>query len=241
MIKVRKGKRSMQLGATLKAASLVVVSSLAIGCGSIDIAQNLALVGDNLITIRLPDLQPPLNEVSTSVEGGVATTISVDLADLFSLGGIPAGISVDELNIAGEKIVIVPNVLETGRICLGQDANNPGGGMALIRPFAGVLGLTLALNTVIQVEDGINLAGLPALEFGAVVEDEVPISLAELLGLFLGGGGGGLEVTQTISDTLPPGIPLFGGAEIEASLTLASADSLPTSPTLTFCEGFVAP
>ncbi|MGH0036745.1 MAG: hypothetical protein ACQGVK_17105 [Myxococcota bacterium] len=231
----------MQLGTMLKAAGLAVVSSLAIGCGSIDIEQNLALVGDNLITVRLPDLQPPLNEVSTSVEGGVATTISVDLGDLFSLGGIPAGISVDDLNIAGEKIVIVPNVLETGRICLAQDPDNLGGGMALIRPFAGTLGITLALNTIIAVEDGINLAGLPNLEFAAVVEDEVPTSLAELLGMFLGGGGGGLEVTQTISDTLPEDVPLFGGAEIEATLTLASAETLPTSPNLEFCTGFVAP
>lgn len=230
----------MQLGALWKAATLVAVSSFAIGCGSIDIEQNLALVGDNLITVRLADLQPPLNEVSTTVEGGVATTISVDLADLFHLGGIPAGISVDDLNIAGEKIVIVPGVLETGRICLSQDPDDLGGGMALIRPFAGSLALTLALNTIISVEDGVNIGGLPQLEFGAVVEDEVPISLADMLGLFLGGGGGGLEVTQTISDTLPDDIPLFGGAEIEATLTLASADTLPTSDNLMFCEGFVA-
>ena len=230
----------MQLGAIWKAASLAVVSSFAIGCGSIDIEQNLALVGDNLITIRLPDLQPPLNEVATTVEGGVATTISVDLGDLFRLGGIPAGISVDDLNIAGEKIVIVPGALETGRICLSQDQDNLGGGMALIRPFAGTLGITLALNTLINVEPGIGILGLPPLEFGAVVEDEIPTSLSDLLGLFLGGGGGGLEVTQTISDTLPDDLPLFGGAEIEASLTLASADSLPTSDNLTFCEGFVA-
>jgi hypothetical protein len=230
----------MQLGAMLKAASLVVVSSLAVGCGSIDIEQNLALVGDNVITIRLPDLQPPFNELATTVEGGVATTISVDLVDLFRLGGIPAGIAVDDLNIAGEKIAIVPGVLETGRICLAQDPNDLGGGMALIRPFAGTMSISLALNTIIAVEDGIGIAGLPGLEFGALVEDEIPTSLSDLLGLFLGGGGGGLEVTQTITDTLPDDIPLFGGAEIEATLTLASAETLPTSDNLMFCEGFTA-
>lgn len=227
----------MQLGAFLKAAGLVVAASFAMGCGSIDIAQNLALVGDNTIVVRLPDFQPPLNEVSTTVEGGVATTISVDLGDLFKLGGIPAGISVDDLNIAGEKIAILPGVLETGRICLSQDADNPGGGMALIRPFHETLDITLALNTIISVEDGIGIAGLPELEFGAVVEDTIPISLSDLFGLFLGGGGGGLEVTQTISDTLPEDIPLFGGAEIEATLTLASAETLPTSENLAYCAG----
>jgi len=230
----------MQLGAFLRGAALIAASSLAVGCGSIDIVQNLALVGDNTIVVRVPSLPPGLNELSTSVEGGAVTTISVDLIDLFHLGGIPAGIAVNDLLIAGKKIVIVPSALETGIICMSQDPSNPGGGMALIRPFAGEMSISLALNTLVQVADGVGISGLPPLPFAAVIEDTIPTSLSDLFAMFLGTGGG-IEVTQTISDTLPDDLPLFGGAEIEATLTLASADALPTSNRLTFCEGFVGP
>ncbi len=238
----------MQLGATRKnrkmwkAAVLAAASSLAIGCGSIDIEQILALseTADNTIAVRNDALPPPLNDVSTTVEGGVETTISVDLVDLFSLGGIPAGISVDRILIAGRPIVFAPGALRTGRICLSRDELDPGGGLALIQLFRENLAVTLALNTIVYVEDGIGLSNFDPLPFGAVVEDDVPTSLSDLLGLFLGGGGGGgLELTQTITDTLPPDIPLLGGATLSATLTLASVDVFPTSNRLTFCEGFI--
>ena len=58
----------------------------------------------------------------------------------------------------------------------------------------------------------------------------------DLFGLLLGGGGGaGLELSQDIAATIPPEVPFFGGALVEASLTLATVDQIPADPLLADC------
>ena len=105
-----------------------LLGSGSIGCGSIDIPVDLALVGDNTISIEAEG-SPPL---ATTLVGGVETTISANLG-LFSLlnpNGIMAGITVDDLLFAGENIPILGGLLNTGTLCIEQNLDNPGGGSA---------------------------------------------------------------------------------------------------------------
>jgi len=212
-----------------------------VGCGDIDIPLDLALVGDNTITITAPSLPLPLQ---TSLVGGVETTISVDIG-LFSLlnpNGIMAGIAVDDLLFAGGNIPILGG-LNTGTVCIEQNLDNPGGGTAHLRILQGAADFLLALNTNIRGTDPtftlvLEQLGLSSgFPFDTVVDvQDVPLSFGDLIGLLLGGGGsGGLELSQDISSTLPPDIPFFGGATVETSLTLATVDAIPADPLLADC------
>jgi len=218
-----------------------LLGSGSVGCGDIDIPIDLGLVGDNSITITAPS-SPPL---STSLVGGVETTISVDIG-LFSLlnpNGIMAGIAVDDLLFAGTNIPILGGLLNTGTVCVEQNLDNPGGGTAHMRIFQGSADFLMALNTLIRGTDPGFVALLDSLGFGTgfpfdtVVDvQDVPLSFGDLFGLLLGGGGsGGLELSQDISTTLPPEIPFFGGATVDASLTLATVDQIPADPLLADC------
>jgi hypothetical protein len=218
-----------------------LLGSGSVGCGDIDIPIDLGLVGDNTITITAEGA-PPLQ---TSLVGGVETTISVDIG-LFSLlnpNGIMAGIAVDDLLFAGDNIPILGGILNTGTLCVEQNLDNPGGGSAHLRIFQGEADFLMALNTLIRptdpnfviLLDSLGLAdGFP---FDTVVDvQDVPLSFGDLFGLLLGGGGsGGLELSQDISTTLPADIPFFGGATVDASLTLATVDEIPMDPLLADC------
>ena len=134
-------------------------------------------------------------------------------------------------------------LFDTGTVCIYINPADPGGGMALVKLFKGEVDFDLALNTLIEVTDEAVVAalGLEPLEFGALIEETIAISLGDLLALFLGGGGGGgFEISQTISDTLDPTIPIFGGAAIEATLTLATLDALPSTANTQFCDAILA-
>jgi hypothetical protein len=219
-----------------------MLGSGSIGCGSIDIPLDLALVGDNTITITAPSA-PPLE---TTLVGGVETTVSVNIG-LFSLlnpNGIMAGIAIDDILIAGENIPVLGGIVNTGTLCIEQNEDNPGGGNAQFKILQSKADIQFALNMLIRGTDPAFLALLellgvdpPHFPFETVVDTTVPVTFADLFGLLLGGGGsgGGLELSQDISTTLPPEIPFFGGALVEASLTLASVEEIPVDPLMLDC------
>jgi hypothetical protein len=215
-----------------------MLGSGSVGCGDIDIPLDLALVGDNTISIT-QEGAPPL---STTLFGGVETTVSVDLG-LFSLlnpNGIMAGIAVNDILFAGESIDVIPGSLATGTLCIEQNQDNPGGGSAHLRILKGEADFLMALNTTIRGTDPafialLELLGFETLPFDTVVDvQDVPLSFADLLGLAFGGSGG-LELNQQISTTLPPELPFFGGATVEADLTLATVDEIPVVPLMLDC------
>jgi len=150
---------------------------------------------------------------------------------------------VDDLLFAGTNIPILGGLLNTGTVCVEQNLDNPGGGTAHMRIFQGSADFLVALNTLIRGTDPGFVALLDSLGFGTgfpfdtVVDvQDVPLSFGDLFGLLLGGGGsGGLELSQDISTTLPPEIPFFGGATVDASLTLATVDQIPADPLLADC------
>jgi len=232
----------MRLGRWVQVGLLAtLLGGGSVGCGDIDVPLDLALVGDNTITITA-DGSPPL---STTLVGGVETTISVDLG-LFSLlnpNGIMAGIAVDDLLFAGENIPVLGGIINTGTLCIEQNLDNPGGGAAHLRILKGEADFLLALNTTIRGTDPgfialLDSIGFDSLPFDTVVEvQDVPLTFADLLGLVAGGGGGGggLELSQDISTTLPADVPFFGGALVEASLTLATVDEIPVDPLMADC------
>jgi hypothetical protein len=217
-----------------------MLGSGSIGCGSIEVPLDLALVGDNTITISPPS-GPAL---STTLVGGVETTVSVNIG-LFSLlnpNGIVAGIGIDDILIAGENIPILGGILNTGTLCIAQNPDNPGGGNAHFRILQSQADIMMALNMLISPTDEAFLALLEFIEsdpffpFDTTIDTTVPVTFADLFGLLLGGGGGGgLELSQDISTTLPATIPFFGGAAVDASLTLASVDAIPVDPLMADC------
>lgn len=217
-----------------------LLGSGSVGCGDIEIPLDLALVGDNTISIEQAG-SPPL---STTLVGGVETTIVADIGilSLLNPNGIAAAISVDDLLIAGENIPVLGGIINTGTLCIEQNLDNPGGGMAHLRIFQGEADFMLALNTIIRGTDPgfvalLDTLGISGLPFDTVVDvQDVPLSFGDLIGLaFGGGGGGGLELTQEISTTLPADIPFFGGADVTALLTLATVDEIPADPLLADC------
>lgn len=223
----------------VKLGLIVLLGSGGVGCGDIDIPLDLALVGDNTISIE-QEGQAPL---ATTLVGGVETTItaSIGLFSLLNPNGIAAAISVDDLLIAGDSIAILGGIVNTGTLCIEQNTENPGGGLAALKIFKGEADFMLALNTVIRGTDPgfvalLELSGIDSLPFDTEVNTTVPLGFADLFGLFLGGGGGGgLELSQDIETTLPADIPFFGGATVAASLTLATVDEIPADPLLVDC------
>jgi hypothetical protein len=133
--------------------------------------------------------------------------------------------------------------LTTGTLWLYQNAESPGGGSAVIRPFHHKADFLFDMSTIIELTNSalVDAFGLEPLPFSAVIEEQgVPMTLNDMLGIFLGTGGGGLEISTEIFAVLDPGIPLFGGAQVTTSLTLARADAQPVTENLTFCEEFLA-
>ena len=233
----------MQLPGLARALVVSAAASVGLAC-QIEVPIDLALTGeDNTITITVPNLPPELGVSQTTLSGYVQTTMTIDAFNLFQFGGIPASISVDDLLIAGDELLAAGGLINAGNVCIYQDPDLVGGGLALVRPFKGEVDFMLELATLVEITNTLlaQQLGLEPLPFGSVIDDTFPLALADLLGIFLGGGAaGGLEVTQTISDVIDPSIPLFGGATIDAQLTLASTDALPTSDALDACIAFLA-
>jgi len=229
-----------------KSLQLVALSAFAAGsiaCGDITLPQTLALTGEeNAIELTIPAGLPEPNAV-IDLEGGVATTIalSIDLFDLLFQKSIFGVVTVDDLLFAGNGFVILGT--PTGDICVTLDEAQPGGGTVVVDLKESEILFDLDLATAILVTNPA-LAGLlpDGFPFVITVASSQDLSLADLLGLALGNSDGGLEVSQSFSEVFEveviPGVPLAIGAE--GSFTLATANELPTSDRLAFCEDYIA-
>jgi hypothetical protein len=204
---------------------------------------DLVLEQPSEMTLELPIMPPPYDFETTSLVGGVQTTITTKLGLLQLLGAfagkaIPADIAVDDVLIAGTEIVIGGS-LPLGTLCVVQDPLNPSAGMAYLNPLLGVAEFDMALNTMFHATDPYTgpLLGGPV-PFVQEVSAITPLSIGDMLDL-LGGGGGGLSLSQPVEAELGP-MPLFGIINISGTLTLATADAQPSDPLLDECEAYLA-
>jgi hypothetical protein len=229
----------------LQIALLTANAGVSIGCGQIEVPLNLALAEGSTIGLDMSTIfPPPFDRAETTLVGGVETTaiVDLDLANLISPAGIAAAIRIDDLLIAGYPMLIA-GAFDTGTICTLADPANPSGGLALIQIFRHQMDVQMTLNTVISISDPVLsefLGGVP-LPFPAEIDATIPITLSDLLDLFIGmlsGGGGGLtglELTQQLSATIPDDVPILAGSVIDANLTLVSVESIPADPLLADC------
>lgn len=223
---------------------LAALLTLNTACGQIDLPLTLALQGENDISIQIPAFPPGRDTFSSTLLGGAAATVSIELNPfhLFSPNGLVALLAIDKVRIAGTDINIAG--LHTGTLCIYDDVANPGGGVAYLRPLRQEADFQLSFNTLISVTDPFILSLFPdPLPFEAELDTTVPVTLADLVGLLLGGGaggGGGLELSQQVTTTLPEDLPILGGGTVVANLTLATVEEFPTDPMLDECEAFLA-
>jgi hypothetical protein len=219
---------------------LALLAAASLGCGQAEIPVTFALVGDNTISLEIPAFPPPDNVFGSSLVGGAEARVFVDfnLKKLLTPNGIFATLVVDRVLMAAEPIDL--RGLDTGVVCIYDDAASPGGGFALLRPLRKRADFHLTLNTLISPTSPFlqNLFPEP-LPFAAQIDETIPLSLSDLLGL-IAGGGGGLALSQQIQTTLPDDIPLLAGSIITADVTLAAADAFPVDPLLDACEDFLA-
>lgn len=223
---------------------LAALLTLNTACGQIDLPLTLALQGENSISIQIPAFPPGRDTFSSALLGGADATVTLDLNPfhLFSPNGLVALLAIDQVRIAGTEINIAG--LRTGTLCIYDDLANPGGGIAFLRPLRQEADFQLSFNTLISVTDPFIMSLFPdPLPFEAELDTTVPVTLADLVGLLLGGGaggGGGLELSQEITTTLPDDLPILGGGNVTANLTLATVEEFPIDPMLDECEDFLA-
>lgn len=218
---------------------LSIFAATSVGCGQIEIPITFALVGDNDISLTVPAFPPP-NSFGSSLSGGADATVIVDLNpfELITPHGLMAAITVDRVLMAADPIDIFS--VDTGVVCVYDDVASPGGGFALLRPLRREADFHITLNTLISITDPVLLDLFPdPLPFEAAIDETLPLTLADLFGL-LAGGGAGIELSQTLEATLPPDVPLLGGGQITANVTLATVDEFPSNANLSFCEAFLA-
>jgi len=225
----------------LRLVPLLLASSLTMACGDIELPLNLEVSEDSVIELNFPSFPPPNDVAQTTLVGGVETTVAVDISllDLILNKGFLATIVVDDVDIAGESIVI-GNILPTGTICVSDRPSNPGGGMALLQPIQERAQVALDLFTDIRPTDPgiVQLLGGEPFPFDVSIEKEIPLSFADLIGLLGGGGGGAFTLSETLSTTLPPDVPIVGGAPVVADVTLSSVDEIADDPLLLDCAAF---
>lgn len=222
---------------------VALVAATGLGCGEIEMPIDLALEQPSELTLELPIFPPPFDQATTSLVGGVQTTIIADLGLLKLLGAlvgkaIPAEIVIDDILIAGSEILIGGG-LPTGAICLFQDPDLASGGTAKLNLLLGAAAFDMTLNTRLGLTDPLlgGLLGEPA-PFTQVVSAVTPLSIGDMLAM-LGGGGGGLALTQEIDATFGP-VPILGTIHVTGALTLASSDEFPSDPLLDTCADFIA-
>lgn len=211
------------------------------GCGQIDLPISFALQGENTISLEVPFFPPGQNVFSSSLVGGADATISLDLNPfvLLTRDGLAALISLDLVRIAGTDINLFG--LHTGTVCIYDDPDNPGGGIAHLRPIHQEADFDISFNTLISVTNPQLLAFLPEpLPFQAAISTTTTVTLTDLFGLLIGSSGSGIELSQEIVSVLPDDIPFLGGALVTANLTLGTAEGIPSDPLLDECEDFIA-
>lgn len=235
------------MSASLRAQLLVLLFAVSvvpsIGCGEIELPIDLVLEEPSDLTLGFPSFPPPFDQETTSLVGGVQTTIIADLGLLQLLGAlvgkaIPADIVIDDILIAGTEILIA-GAIPTGTVCLFQDPLLDSGGAASLNLLLGVAAFDMTLNTRLAITDpGLAaLIGEPA-PFAQVVSAVVPLSIGDMLTM-LGGGDSGLSLTQEIDAEFGP-VPILGTIAVTGSLTLASSDTPASDPLLDTCAAFVA-
>jgi hypothetical protein len=215
----------------------VVVAIAGFGCGKISLPVTFALVGNNSISLEIPNLG---TFGSDQLVGGAATTVQVNLDPfkLFSPQGLAASIVVNKVAMAAAPIDIY--TLSTGTVCIYNDPNNPSGGFAFLRPLQQQADFTLTLNTLIQPTDPTLLTLFPdPLPFTAAIDQTVPLTLNDLFAL-LGGKGAGIQLHQVLSATLPPDLGILANAVVTADVTLATVQTFPTDPLLDECQAFLS-
>jgi hypothetical protein len=223
----------------LRWLSLLFLTS--VGCGQIEFPATLALVGENTITMEIPFFPPGQNVFGTNVVGGAESRIQVDLTNplqMFQPEGLAATVLVDRVLIAGGDIDIFG--LHTGTVCTYDDPNNPGSGLAFLRPIQQEGEFHITMNTLISVT-GPQLSGfLPEpLPFAAQIDDTTRVTLVDMLNLALGKPAD-IEISQVIVSVLPDDIPLLAGSIITADVTLKTVDQFPVDPLIDDCEAFLA-
>lgn len=220
-------------------AALAAFIGLGSGCGDVSIPVDLALEQPSSLSLALPTEQ-----ATTELVGGVATTIEADLGLLKLLGALlgkalPADIVVDDVLIAGTSISVFGGLFNTGTICVFQDADLPSEGSAAFNLLLGSAAFDMTLNASLAITDPTlgGFLGGPQ-PFSQSIMAVVPLSLSDLFGI-LGGGGGGLALTQEIDTVFGP-VPLLGEVHVTGELTLASADGFPSDPLLDECDDYIA-
>jgi hypothetical protein len=220
---------------------LVLLAFSGPACGQIELPVDFALKGENTISLEVPFFPPGSNVFETFLIGGAEATVIIDLNpfELFDPQGLVALLTIDRVRIAGSPIDLFG--LNTGTICVYDDPENPGGGIAYLRPLHQEADFDLNFRTLISVTDPFLGGLLPgALPFDAMVSTTVPVALTDLLGLLFGSSTGGIEISQQLTSTLPEDLAVLGGSIVTADLTLATVDEQPTSPLLDECEDFLA-
>jgi hypothetical protein len=219
-------------------AALAAFIGLGSGCGDVELPVILALEQPSSLSLELPT-----GAATTTLIGGVDTTITADLGLLKLLGALvgkalPADIAVNDVLIAGSPVDVFDGLFNTGVICVFQDPDVPSAGSAAFNLLLGTAAFNLTLNAAIALTDPTLGAFVGVQGFSQSIATVVPLSLSDLLGI-LGGGGGGLALTQSIDTVFGP-VPLLGEVHVTGELTLASADAFPSDPMLDVCADFVA-
>lgn len=220
---------------------LSLLTLTGVGCGQIEFPVTLALVGENTITMEIPLFPPGQNIFGTTVVGGAESRIQVDLTNplqLFQPEGLAATVLVDRVLIAGPDINIFG--LHTGTICTYDDVENPGSGLAFMRPIQQEGEFHITMNTLISVTNPQLAQFLPGpLPFAAQLDDTTRVTLLDMVNLATGQPAD-IEISQVIEAVLPEDIPLLAGSIITADVTLKTVEEFPADPLLDECEAFLA-
>ncbi len=221
------------------AALLLPCLWLLTACGRIEVPVflNLDPAAANTLELGLPDG----SAVSSDLSGGVATTLILDTHRLLTWKGVFATIRVDDVRIAGSSLLFF-GAIPSGTLCLAPDPALASGGFAFLRPLRGEGSFQLTLETLAYLTDPVLAAAFPPLPFSAAIDDEVPLTISDLLAIVAGdlGVDGGLTIQQTLVSTLPPDTPLVGGSDVTVTATLTSASAEATGPLLDECDAFLA-
>lgn len=219
---------------------VALFAATSIGCGEIELPVTFALVGENTMSLQVAAFPPPNNVFQSDLVGGAEATVRIDLNpfELFTPNGIMAAISVDRVRMAAEAINLFG--FSTGTVCIYDDPASPGGGFALMRPLRQQADFHLTLNTLISPTSPVLIGLYPdPLPFAAAIDETIPLTLADMIGLLVGGGAG-LELSQQLQATVPDDVPLLAGSVITTDVTLATVDAFPVDPLLDECEDFLA-
>jgi hypothetical protein len=235
-----------------KALQLFVVAMFAatsMACGQIEIPMTLALLGeDNSIEMTLLPDTPQATTFDIDLEGGVETRMVVELSltDLIFKHGIFSQIVIDDLLFAGTPFTILG--IPTEEVCVVVDENAAGGGgVAFIDIFNSLVSFDMQLATAVLIGNDFLGGAIPdGFPFAIDVQSTAELTILDMLGLIFGSADGGLQITQTIEDTIIADIDLGGPAplqlpiQINASLTLGTANEFPTGTLLNDCYAFLA-